>query len=209
MASETQICNLALSHISVGAIESLTEKTKQARECRLLYEPVRDETLRDHPWGFAEKQQALALTTETRNGWLYVYGWPSDCIAARSIYDESAVIHSSDQAQGNGGGSIRPIPFKIGTTTDLSKRVILTDKANAELIYTAKITNANVFDAQFISALSFNLASRLAITLKRDKALRSAMLQEYTFRLGRATFADANEGSKDSDNTSAYTRSRR
>ena len=61
MASEVQICNLALAKIGDQQITSLTENSKAGRLCNLVYEPLRDATLRAHPWNFAITRETLAL----------------------------------------------------------------------------------------------------------------------------------------------------
>ena len=65
MASEVQICNLALAKVGDEQITSLTENSKAARLCNLVYEPMRDTTLRSHPWNFAIQRVELAASTET------------------------------------------------------------------------------------------------------------------------------------------------
>ena len=42
MASEVEICNLALSNIRAGSINSLTEGSLQAQICKLKYPILRD-----------------------------------------------------------------------------------------------------------------------------------------------------------------------
>ena len=65
MASNLQICNLALSHIGSRAfIQDLSSDTSvEARYCNLLFDDARQAVLRDapHGWGFAYKVEALAL----------------------------------------------------------------------------------------------------------------------------------------------------
>jgi len=57
MATNVQICNLALSHIGSRAfIQDLSSDTSvEARYCNLLFNDARQAVLRDapHGWGFA------------------------------------------------------------------------------------------------------------------------------------------------------------
>lgn len=209
MASEVYLCNLSLSHVGLDAIESLTEKTKPAQECKRLYDFVRDATLRDHDWGFARKQEVLALLDEVRSGWDYVYAYPVDCIAAREIYNPSGattgVTFDSETDEYVKHGKI---PFKVGSNSAMSARVILTNQEAAELIYTAKVTNVNAFDASFIEAFALHLASYLSTPLKRDSKLKQMLLQEYRLKLGQAQAFSSNEGEEETNNSSSFTRAR-
>jgi hypothetical protein len=208
MASEVSMCNLALSHIGLDSIESLTERTKAAQECDRLYDFVLDATLRDHDWGFARKQVVLALLAETRSGWDYVYAYPTDCVAARGIYNPSSSAGTSYDSETDEYKKYGDVSYEIGSNATGSARVVLTNQASAELIYTAKISNANVYDAAFIESFALHLASYLSIPLKRDTKLKQMLLQEYRLKLGQAQEASAGEGHKDPDNSSSFTRCR-
>jgi len=197
MASVVQICNLALSNLGASAISSLNDSSKGARECSLRYETVRDSVLADHDWGFARKRLSLAQLTTTYSGWDYAYQLPIDCLVAREIYDgtgsASGYSYNSDLDAYVQAGKVE---FEIATNSDLSIRMLLTDKEDAELKYTAKVSDPNVFTPIFIEALSLKLASDLAQPLKGSLALKDALIQSYLAILGRAQFASANEGYK-------------
>ena len=60
MATEIEICNLALIEIGDDTITSLTDESKRARQCNLAYPIIRDMTLRDGHWNFAIKRASLA-----------------------------------------------------------------------------------------------------------------------------------------------------
>jgi len=186
MASEIQICNLALYNIGVHSIESLSENTKQAAACNTFYDITRDAVLSDYAWGFAKKREVLALETDTYSGWDYAYAYPTDCLKAHKIYDATGEIAGR-------------IEFEISVNNDLNKRLILTNEEDAELLYTARVTTPNLFGALFIEALSFAIAARLAQPLKADLKLRDEMNKEYALRLFRAEARDANEAHQKPD----------
>jgi len=183
MASEVEICNLALSHIGKYHINSLADAQKESIECRLLYPRARDSVLRDHPWNFARKQLTLGELTETYVNWDYAYQYPVDCLLALEIYNPSG---SDDQ-----------IPFEIGISADLNSRVILTNHEQAVLIYTAAVTNPNIFDSVFIDAMAYRMAADLALPLRGDPQVQQAMLNLYAGLLGRAQTVNANEQFQD------------
>jgi hypothetical protein len=60
MASETSICNSALTRIGAARITSLTDDSKQARACTASYALMRDEVLRSHPWNSAISRASVA-----------------------------------------------------------------------------------------------------------------------------------------------------
>jgi hypothetical protein len=104
MTSETDIANRALSAIGTRSqIESLTEDSNEARNVKLLLEPLRDELLRMAPWNCAMNFANLSLicsapgTPENPSAgsntwqkgipappWSYEYAYPSECL--RAVY---------------------------------------------------------------------------------------------------------------------------
>src|SRR4030095_9643447 len=102
MTSITDIANRALSSIGTRSqIADLSEDSNEARSCRLLLEPLRDEVLRLAPWNCAFNYANLDLicsapgTPENPTAgeatwnkgippppWSYEYAFPSDCLRA-------------------------------------------------------------------------------------------------------------------------------
>lgn len=184
MSSEVQICNLALSHIGARRIQSLNDPIPEARECKLFYPIARDAALRDNDWAFARKRIALAQLTEEFIGWDYAYGYPRDCHKDREIWN--GIGYPAEPHE--------KVPYEIASNSTLDGSVILTNEEAAYLVYTAKVTNVNVFDAMFIDAISFRLASDLAIPVKGKSDLQKDFMQQYTMFMGRAQVASANQG---------------
>jgi len=186
MASSVgEICNIALNHIGTDStIASINEKSEEARQCKLLYASARDYILRKHPWSFAEKTVALSSLGSPPPDWSYRYQYPSDCVKAREIIKESRT--SSD-----------PVPFKVVAGDDLNSRVILCDKDEAYLRYTARVTNAAVFDASFVQELAWYLALQLAMPLTGKKSVRDDAVIGYRLIVGDAEATDMNEKEPD------------
>jgi len=100
MTSITDIANRSLSAIGTRSqIADLNEDSPEARACKLLIEPLRDEVLRMAPWNCAFNYQNLSLicaapgTPENPGAglnvwdkgippppWSYEYAYPSDCL---------------------------------------------------------------------------------------------------------------------------------
>lgn len=60
MATDTDICNLALSKLGAKAISDLTEDSRNGRACALHYPLALDAELEDHAWSFATQRFQLA-----------------------------------------------------------------------------------------------------------------------------------------------------
>lgn len=179
-ASVVQICNLALSHLGAAAIVSLSENSAEGIACNLHYETSRDSVLRDHPWNFAAKRVALAELAETPPaGWSHIYSLPSDCLLAREIVNTLGTD---------------PIKFVIESNAGATARVLLTDQAQATLLYTASVGEVTMFDPLFVEALSWKLASMVCMPLTRDRNIMQMCQTMYLNTLVLAQAADANEG---------------
>lgn len=209
MSSEVAICNIALSRIGAYPIANFTDASKEARECNTLYTYIRDSVLRDHKWSFATKRTILAELNETCSGYDYVYAYPSDCLVAHEIYNDTgdlsgvAYDYTTDTYYPTG-----KIEFEVASSSTLTNKIILSNKEAAELIYTARITDTNMYDTIFIDAFAYRLAAELAITIKGSGQLTQSLYQLYMNRIGQAKAVSANEGFRKPDNNNTFTNSR-
>ena len=196
MANEIEICNIALSRVGANKIQALTEATREARACNTHYEIARDDTLSEIDWGFARQQKVLAELSETRDGWDYVYAYPAGCLVAREIYN-SAKVNDEDK-----------IKFDVGLSSDGNQKVVLTDEEDAQLIYTAQVTNASVFPIKFVNALSWRLAAELAVPLRGVTSIFNGFYQMFLASIGKAAQVSANEHHKVPSESSSFTNAR-
>ena len=201
MSSEVEICNLALSNIRGGSINSLTEGSVQAQQCKLKYPIMRDMLLKDAPWGFNTKVAPLALlaTVDIFN-WSYAYQYPSDCLHVNKL-----ILNIEAYAQGDGITRLRypgeVIPdlerqVKYDVMNESNNKVIVANEPDLRINYRATITDPNLFDRTFIIALSWLMASELAIPVaggETGRALRSDALKIYQSYLSSAVAADLNQ----------------
>ena len=177
MASVVEICNMALSKAGVtDLITNLdTEKSVEALWCQVNYGPARDEVLRDYPWNFATKIEMLTpLDVEHPEGKkLYLY--PSDCLNILDVSGGQFVIES------------------IGSGINMRK-VIVTSAEPAQVKYVARVTDPNIFDSIFISALAWYLAGEAALSLGGNNTNRSqAAFQQYELVKSKAQRACISE----------------
>jgi hypothetical protein len=167
--SEVQIVNNALIKIGASAILSLTENSEAARAANVIYEQVRDASIRDHIWNFAVTRVELAQSaTAPAFEFAYQYQLPSDCLRVLQMESSSMV-------------------FKI------EGRKLLTDEGTAKILYLSRVEDVNLFDPMFVEALSARLAAELAITLAESNSLYQNMMEMYQRKLGDARSVDAQE----------------
>jgi len=201
MASEIDICNLALGHLGdVATIASIDppEGSAQAEHCARFYPIARDSLLELHTWGFATKRVQLAQLGTGWPEWDYSYAQPADALNIIAVLPPYATDDYSTGAASVSiavGGSYIPQPFSCEIDAN-GADVIYTDQAEAVLRYTALVTDPTKFSPLFIVALSWQLASMLAgPILKGDagaaEAKRcAAMAQAY---LSKAKESDAGQ----------------
>ena len=135
----TEICNLALSYIGKGRINSLDDDSEEAKKCRVHYDHERRRALLLYPWGFAKRIEKLALLDRTVPGVQYVF----DEAGARKKEEDRAEYEIVTLGQG--------------------LRVITTDVALAYGEYIADVRDTSFFSETFIEALSHFLASSIAM----------------------------------------------
>ncbi len=188
--SETQIGNMALSHIGARSrIESLGENRAEATEINLWYDWSRRQILEAFDWGFARKRLKLALhgdtisTTSTdplAGVWGFRYQYPADAIVMRKIQHPNA---PPDDA----------IPFDIELNLDGTQKTILTDMNDAVGVYTSDITSPTLFSPFFVSTLSHLIAHYVAFPLTGKRNIKGDELQIYNEMIRLAPAHSANE----------------
>ena len=196
MASEIDICNMALGHLGQKSINSLTEARRESQLCKQFYAPTRDFVLRAHPWGFARRQQYLSVVSGMEPaGFEYAYYYPTECLLARKIH--------------NPADEDTPIYFEVSTNPDTGEKVILTDYAQALLIYTVRVKDPLKFDPMFVDALAYKLAGDIAFPLTSKASVAETMFRSFQASLSVAQAVDGNESRPNPKKTCKYIRARR
>lgn len=203
MASVIEICNLALSNIRAGSINSLTEASLAAQQCKLKYPFIRDQVLRDAPWQFARKVEPLAQLSLDVFNWAYAYQYPSDCLNIRKL-----ILNIENINQGTGDTVSRyrrPLESQLSLDTyavqyevqnEGGNKIIVANDAELRAEYTLRVEDPNLYDSQFIMALSHLLAAELAIPLvgaELGRQLKSDNLQLYGNYINSAVANNMNE----------------
>lgn len=182
MSNKTEICNLAIAHLGVGApiVNLDTEDSAEAEALRRFYSIVKDQILADFSWPFATKFANLALiAADPTEEWLYSYQYPSDCAFFRRIV---GVVRIDDY-------TIR-VPFRV-----IRGNAIYTDQENAVGEYTTKDVNESAFPPSLVMAMSLRLAIYLAprVTAGDNGPLIQRLAQSYSIEMSRAQANAANE----------------
>ena len=197
--TKVRICNMALAYVGATPIEDLIEKTKEASQCRLWYDPCRLEILRMYNWSFARKRTVPACHGDAPpNAWAYRYQYPSDAVAIR-------YISNPFETTGPGGpfmfgtdwtinweNSTDAIPFTV-EMSDNGTKSILTNEQCPELIYTFDQETTAYFSLGFVKALAYRMAHEMAFDITGKRALAGDLLQIAHQMVRQAAADDATE----------------
>lgn len=196
--SKVEICNMALAHIGRSAtlIESIDERSVEARQCRLWYEPCRREVLEAHDWHFARRRLALALhADDPPDQWGYRYQLPSDLIAVRSIENPFAAgtVFTRFDPTANWGSLTDAVAYELEVADSGEEVTLLTDMQDAVLFYTRDQEATATFPALFVNALSHYLAGKVAMALTGKKQIQDDQAGAFRQALRVASASSANQ----------------
>lgn len=209
MASEVEICNMALSMVRAGSINNLDQATPQAQQCKLWYATCRDMMLETTVWNFARRITALAvLSDQTVFNWRYVYAYPTDCLHIGKVIPNIELVTPADDGTDTSPTSLRlndelnrwlasipEIDYEVmnnGTT-----KIIVCNEPNARIDYRSRVTDVNRFTSEFRMALASLIAARIAVPLAgvgEGRKLKEDALNEYFNWIGSAGVNNGNEG---------------
>lgn len=183
MLSQVAIVNLALIDIGAATITSMDETSNEATKASALWAPIRDEVLVSHHWDFATVAVDLALESDfviVDEKWQYSYAIPSDCLEPRYL-------------------GLKDYNYEVRGTH------ILCDIEDAQLIYTAKITDTTKYPAMFDTALAKRLGAALCRPLKKRGSTAREMMGEYEVAISLAQNRDASQSNMSNDDKYRHT----
>lgn len=197
MASEVDICNLALARLGDNAtVASIDppEGSAQAEHCARFYAIARDSLLEMHAWKFATRRVQLAQLSAESWNWSFAYAEPNDSLKLLAVLPASADSDADTQ--------------EYETETDSSGNpIILTNQEAASLRYVANVTDTTVFSPLFVDSLAWLLASYLAgPVIKGDTgaAMSRTCLQSFMIAFSNAKVSDANQRKVRPEHTPAW-----
>jgi hypothetical protein len=186
MPSVVDICNEAMDLLGAATIASLTENSKEARLCNRRYETVRDAVLRAHPWNAAISRADLARDSSAPAfGFKYQYTLPTDpyCLRVLSFWNSNVDNELT--------------PYDSQVMFKIEGRKILSNEDACKIIYVARVTDTEQYDALLSSTIAHKLASETAYAITGSNSIAQQMFSLYEARIREARSMDAMEGQPD------------
>jgi hypothetical protein len=178
MASQVQICNLALSRLGASTITSLTDNTTEAKLCNTFFDDLADEVMVEGSWSSTIARTSLARTTNTPSfGFTYEFQLPVDplCLKVLAI-DES-------------------VPGNIEYRIESDK--LLIDESSVKIKYISQLQDTEDWDILLRKAFVARLSSELAYSLTGDTRKAEIEFERYEkFRMEGLSI-DGQQGSKE------------
>lgn len=176
VTNPADVVNLAM--IKLGRNErvgSLYEGSKWAKAALSIYGQTRDALLCAGDYGFAERNVNATLLKQAPSGgytpgnpwngatypappWVFEYTYPSDCLKVRSVKPIPVFVMNFDP---------QPNVFAIENDNFYmpAQKVILCNVPNAQLVYTAQVTDLTTWEADAVDEFADSLARGLALAL--------------------------------------------
>ena len=201
--SDIDICNLALTKLGQQPITSFTDNTTRSAIMGRNYAPLRDKLQRKR-WNFNRVYaNQPALSTAPPFEYQYAYPLPDDYLR----------LELAAQVQPNGAPPPGQVPFGPPISIVGMPGVDLSDYNNSRsqdyrivgkqiwsnippplsIIYGARVTDPNMFDANFVETLATYLAFELCEVITNSNAKKAALGQDYKEELFEALNAKAIE----------------
>lgn len=236
MTAPIDLVNLALD--AIGARAQVASPVPAASDgsqagdvaCR-QYQIRFDALARSAHWQCLRRQVTLTLlkaqqgTPENPSGslpqppqpWLYEYALPDDYLKAR--YIPALLQNGNGQVPVATNLNMAPppflpdvvIPFVIAIDTDNSGnkiKVLLTNWQFAQLVYTARIDDPDLWDVQFQQAFVATLAAFFVNPLNRNAQLAGEQASVAKALITDARVSDGNEGPSTVDHTPDWIQAR-
>jgi hypothetical protein len=168
MASQTDICNMALTQVGVEPVTLVDTSTKQSRVCLAAWDLVLDALLSVHQWGFATKRVALQEVLPVPVwGFDHAYALPANCM--------------------------RLLEVSPDTEYALEDAKILSNEDALSCRYLERVTQPGLFPAWFTVALADMMAARICFPLEGSDTKRKALEDIAAISVNTAISRDARE----------------
>lgn len=214
MASDIDICNIALSHLGsdaqVSAIDPV-DGSAEAGYCARFYPIARVEMLEPYPWRFATKRATLVAATNPSAVWQYAYALPSDLLRPWRVLRAGGIaVFDIFDLDANLERLVLPDERDCADYT-IEDNVLLTNEAEAVLVYSYDVTDTTRFSPGFVVGMGYLLAAYLAgPIIKGAEGARTA--REFrklaAESAGNAAVTDANSGAEPASYTPDSIRAR-
>lgn len=199
MASQLTLCNNALAEIAADPISSIDENSIQGRECARIFPQIIQEFLTWADWDYTTTRVILALQTNDRLGeWLYKYASPSNVAQAQRVLP---TFDTQLGAMPQAGPFTAPMIETVGCYPFLiSEGSIYTNVPDAVLEYTSTEVQIGQIGATEARAIELELASRLAMPIKKSRELKGDLIKQAEVAKERAIADCENRNPKQQPN---------
>lgn len=189
ISSPADIANIALAKIGYKkSVGNLFDGSLAAQKILNVYQNTRDALLRDGEWPFSERNVAATLlksapvggyipptvwngATNPALNWLFSYGWPDDCLKVRYLKATPLFVPNFDP---------QPNLFSVANDNYYTpaRRVILSNVAGVNIVYTGQITDVTTMPPDFIEEFADALGENIAAVLTTMDAQKLAAAAE-------------------------------
>lgn len=202
MPSQLDICNEALAELPSASIASLDERSVEAQECARSYAPALQTLLEFHSWSFANKRIPLAAIVNDRTTeWSFAYALPDDCATPLKMVPGFGSTVDIAYYGPWGDWERRGFPWDMGLGRfyDVEGSTLYSHIENATLDYVSRDTAVTSMTAMFARALALELASRIAMPIKKSRDLKGDLIKQAEVAKQRAIAADMNRQPQGND----------
>lgn len=188
MASQTAICNRALTKLGAARILNITDDVKAARELNSMWDIVRDAELRRNNWNFAVARTSLAALEDAPAwGFEYQYALPSDYLKLLQVGEAYYVHNLSDYR------TMPEAPYQIENNADGLRVIASNYTAPLKIRYIKRIEDTEQWDALFSEAFASRLAYECCEAITQSSSKKEEAWADYKQALREAKLGDAIE----------------
>lgn len=179
VASNIDICNMALDHFGKPSIVSLSEGSAEAQACVRQYDIARRACLVRSPWTFARKLRKLAVNSVNPlpDLWEYNYDLPNDMLKLHQIVPTG----------------VRPARNLPGEKYYVESGAVFSNVPDAYAFYIEDCGNVLRWSTLFDETVALALALRLAPTMTRRNSDRDTLQNMFRQMLNEAIENDAQQ----------------
>lgn len=186
------IGNMALANLGSPPVQNFNQPDAASRALNLRYDEARLQCLNAQLWNFASMWVAgTPVAIDPKPGWSYVWVYPPDALRVFEIWrqskDDKVIPFEVTDRPGNAGG-----------------KLIHTNVSSPVFVYCRDKEDPTTFDWDFITALSWLLASLIAMPVTKSVKLQQNAAKQFAGLIDVATARTKNEGTVDTDITASY-----
>lgn len=174
MASQTDICNLALQKLGAKRITSINEDSVNARACLASYSHCLAKSLRAHPWRFAIDRASIAADAEEPAfGKSYSYTLPAGFLRLISPYPEATFNDLDYEIEG--------------------RKIYTNISAPLQIRYIYLISDTSLMDPLYVEVLACEMAEQMCEQLTQSNSKKASITADKQAAIKEARRTNAIE----------------